>query len=148
MKLAETLRNRKHVLDHQLRRKDVAELAARKLKWDAAVLLATSQRTQAEIVDKANSWRTGTFRFDVMDSRNVENKNGGGHYDIPLNGGGNMFCAIRDGKVSQSDLFEWYPPFADVANFYRSEGFVVTVQEASDGCGMEDWLVLEISLKR
>lgn len=146
--LAEQLRDRKVVIDNQKNQIKTDEMAKIKTKWDCAIAIATGIETRQKLFNKVESF-TGDFNyftFVVMDSRTVPNRKGGSHYDIPLNGGGNMFCAIQDGKVTQETLYEWYPPFATVRDFYVREGFEVKICEGDDGCGMESWLNLVISL--
>lgn len=148
MKLADQLKNRKIVIEEQEKHLDAARMAVLEAKWDTAVKIATGDEMRQKLFDEVEKLKNlNYFNFAVMDSRTVPNCKGGSSYDIPLNGSGNMYCAIRDGKVSQKTLFEWYPPFQTVRDFYEKEGFKVEIREDSDG-GMNSWLSLVISFEK
>ena len=145
--LATQLRNHKLVIESQKKLIEADKMAVLKAKWDCAIAIAIGPEMRQKLFDKVETF-SGDFKyftFVVMDSHTVPNRKGGTPYEIPLNGGGNMFCAVRDGKVSQTTLYDWYPPFETVRDFYLKEGFNVEICEEGDGSGMESWLTLVIS---
>lgn len=136
---------------HQLRKKevlkkiDLEKQAEIKAKWDAAIARATGPEMREKMLKGVEqNPNQKVYSFVVASTEDIPNYKGGGVYEIPLNGGGNLFCAIRDKKITDGTVFHWYPPLQVIKDYYEREGFFVNIEANYDSGGIKDWLELVV----